>query len=180
MPQRTHAKGPQPCPNTRTPAPTASRQRTLTAASPSNVRPGEDERLTLDAPGNGTRHSPQGHPPASFIACNGSSQERTRCGWCIVPTAAPPAPREHGQRDLATRSKDGQPGEGERPTPDAPHIGERHRPRATFQHPRGVGHPAGQARQGASAGFPHLRTRPHSKRAADPDCLPQGRAAGTG
>ena len=70
----------------------------------------------------------RGRPPAIAPARNARSQERALWGRCWVPTAARPAPRKHGQRDPATGSKDGRLGEGERPTPDAPHNSERYTP----------------------------------------------------
>ena len=132
--QGTRAKGPVPGVHTRTPAPTASAQRTLTAC-PRDCQLGENERLTLDAPHNGARHPCLGRPPATPTARTASSQERTLWGRCCIPTLTPPAPSKHGQQGPATRPKHRQPEEGERLTPDAPHTGERFPPRRNFPPP---------------------------------------------
>ena len=103
-----------PDPNTRTPAPKASGQRTQTAC-PRDGPPREDEPLNLHLPQNCGRHPPPpGSPPVTSTAHNASLQERTLWGRWWFPAPAPPAPSKHGQRD-------GQPGEGERLLPDGPH-----------------------------------------------------------
>ena len=81
------------------------------------------------------------------------------------------------------RLKGGQTVGGQPPNPDAPHNGEKSPP--PEQHPampaaRSVQHQAGHVSQPASASSPSLHTRTHSVLAADPDCLPRGRAAGGG
>ena len=81
--QGTHAKGTVLGPHARTPAPTARGQRTSTAR-PEGGQPAE--RLTSDAPHDGTRHPPRGHPVASPTARNAGSQERTLWGRCWGPT----------------------------------------------------------------------------------------------
>ena len=126
-PQGGHAKGAVPGPHARTAAPTARWHRTPTAR-PGGGQPGEDERLTSDAPHNGARHPPRGRPPATPTARNAGSQERTLWGRCWIPTPTPPAPGKQGQWDLIARPRDGRPGEGERLKPDAPHNGERSPP----------------------------------------------------
>ena len=68
----------------RVPTPTASGQRAPTAR-PDGGQPGEDERLTSDAPHNGARHPRRGSPPAAPTGRNAGSQERTLCSWCWVP-----------------------------------------------------------------------------------------------
>ena len=75
------AKGTVPDPHARTPAPTASGQRTQTAR-PEDWQPGEDKPLTSEATHNGARQSPQGRPPATPTARNAGSQERTLWGGC--------------------------------------------------------------------------------------------------
>ena len=59
---------------------------------------------------------------------------RTHSQWVVGHTPTP-APTARGQRAPAARPEGGQPGEGERLTPDAPHNGGRHplrgRPTAT-------------------------------------------------
>ena len=100
----------------RTTAPTARGQRTPTA------RPegGQRSQGRTSAPRDGTRHPPGGRPPATPLARNAASQERTPWGQCWVPTPTPPAPGKHGQRGLAAATE-GRSGEGKRLTPDAPH-----------------------------------------------------------
>ena len=60
-PQGMEAKGTVLGCHARSPAPTARGQRTLTAR-PEAGQPGEDERLTSDAPNNGAGHPPLGTP----------------------------------------------------------------------------------------------------------------------
>ena len=122
-PQGTQAKETVPDPPARTPVPTARGQRTPTAR-PEEGQPGEEVRLTSDAPHNGAKHSPQGRPPATPTARNAGSQERTLWGRCWRPTPTPPAPGRQGHRGLAARPRDRRPGEGKRLTPDAPHNSE--------------------------------------------------------
>ena len=50
----------------------------------------------------------------------------------------------------------------------------------TSCHPRGAQPPEGHARHRDSAGPPHPHTRQYNMWIADPDCPPQGRAAGRG
>ena len=128
-PQGMQAKGTVLGPHTHTPAPTARGWRTPTAR-PVGGQSGQGQRLTSDAPHNGGRHSPLGTPfrhphseqrrPARAHAMGPvlgphARTDRTRDTWVAEPRL--PAP-EHGQ-----------PGEGQRLTPDAPHNGGRHRPR---------------------------------------------------
>ena len=174
------AKRQVPGPHACKPARTACGQPTATAR-PKSGQPGEGERLIPHAPPEGTRHPSRGSPPATPTTRHASSQERSLCGQCRAAIPAPPAPGEQGQWTPTACPGDGQPGEVERLTPDAPHTGESPPPpRATSRHPHGTQCPAGHASQGASAGSPRLHTRTHSLWAADPDCMPQGRAAGRG
>ena len=96
-PQGMHAKGTVPGPHARTAAPTAQGQRTTTAR-PEVGQPGEDERLTSDAPGNGARRPPRGRPPAAATARNAGLQERTLRGRCWVPTPRPSRLGKHGAK----------------------------------------------------------------------------------
>ena len=77
--------------------------------------------------------------------------------------------------------EDGRLGEGQRLTPDAPHIGGRPPPPGTapLQPPRHAA-PTGHASQGDSVGPPHPHTRAHSTWVADPNSPPSGRAVGGG
>ena len=124
---------------------------------------------------------PRGCHPATPTARNAGLQERTLWGWCWVPTPTPPTPRKQGQWGLAAHPTDGQPGEGERLTSEAPHHGDRSQPGATPRHnPRRATPPTGHARQRDNAGSPCPHTRAHGKWATDPSCPPQGHAAGGG
>ena len=77
-------------------------------------------------------------------------------------------------------TEDGQPGEGQRLTPDAPHnCGRPPLPGMAPHHPSGT-RATGHASQGDSAGPPHPHTRAHSTWVADPDSPPGGRAVGGG
>ena len=110
-PQGTHAKETVPGPRARTPAPTARGQRTPTTR-PRDRQPGEDERLTSDAPHNAARHSLREHPLANPTAHNTGSQERTLSGRFCVPTPTAPAPGKHRHPSrLPTPGTAGQEGE---------------------------------------------------------------------
>ena len=50
-------------------------------------QPGEEERLTSDAPHSGAGHPPRGCPPAIPPARDASAQERMQLAWCWVPRA---------------------------------------------------------------------------------------------
>ena len=126
--QGMQAKGPVPGSHASTPAPTKYGQQTP-AACPKDGQPRKGERLTPDAPHEGTRPPPpRGCPPATPTARNASSQERVLLGWCRARTPAPAAPGEQGQRAPAACPKDWQLKEGQRLTPDAPHKGGRYPP----------------------------------------------------
>ena len=97
-PQGMQAKGTVLGPHTHTPAPTACGWRTPTAG-PVGGQSGEGQRLTSDAPHNGGRHPPRGHPSAIPTASNAGPQGRTLWGRCWVPTPAPTAPGTQGSRN---------------------------------------------------------------------------------
>ena len=69
------------------------------AARPVGGQSGEGQRLTSDAPHNGGRHPPRGHPSATPTASNAGPQGRTLWGRCWIPTPAPTAPGTHGSRN---------------------------------------------------------------------------------
>ena len=96
--QGMQAKGTVLGPHTHTPAPTARGWLTRTARSVGRQF-GEGQRLTSDAPHNGGRHPPRGHPSATPTASNAGPQGRTRWGRCWVPTPAPTASGTHGSRN---------------------------------------------------------------------------------
>ena len=148
-PKGMQAKGTVLGPNTRTPAPTARGQQTLTARR-EDGQPGGDERLTSDAPHNGARHiagdalppPPQRPTPACKSA---------RCGaGAGSPMPTPPVPGTH--------PRDGRPGEGQRLTPDAPHNGGRQPPPGRPPTiPAARSPPEGMQAKGTVPG-PHART----------------------
>ena len=96
-PQGTQAKGTVLGPHTNTLAPTARRWQTPTAR-PVAGQSGKGERLTSDAPHNGGRHPPRGHPSATPTASNAGPQGRELWNRCWVPTLTPTAPGTHGSR----------------------------------------------------------------------------------
>ena len=179
-PQGMQAKGTVLGPLTRTPAPTAHGYRTPTAR-PEGGQPGEGELLTSDAPHNGARHPPRGHPSATATVRN-PGRKGTRCG------AGAESPRPHqlhpghtGQRTPAARPRGRAAGGGTAP--------DTRRPSQRWQaNPPGDGPPppprhaapTGRASQGDSAGPPHPHTRAHSTWVTDPDSLHGGRAVGGG
>ena len=78
-PQGTHAKGTVPGPHTRTPASTASGQRTP-PTRPKDGQRQEGARLTPDAPHNCARHPSRGRLLATPAVRNAGSQGRTLRG----------------------------------------------------------------------------------------------------
>ena len=87
-----------------------------------------------------------------------------------TPHTSTPAPTARGQRAPAARPEGGQPREGERLTPDAPHNGGRQPPPGTpYRHPHGAQRrPAGPRAVGPMQG-PHARTdRARDTRVAEP------------
>ena len=96
--------------------------------APEGGRPGEGQRLTLDAPHNGGRPHPPGtafHQPHGTQPPHGMQAKGTVLG----PHTHTPAPTARGWRTPTARPVGGQSGEGGRLTSDAPHNGERHPPR---------------------------------------------------
>ena len=149
--------------------------------APEDGRPGEGQRLTLDAPHNGGRpappgtapHHPRGSQPPQGMPAKGTvlgphthTPALTACGW-QTPTAHPVG---------------GQFREGERLTTDAPHNGGRHPPRnALPRPPQGATLARKGARCGAGAGSlrPHRPHPGHTGRGTPP-IRPSGRTAGGG
>ena len=82
-------------PHNRTSAPTARGGRTPTAR-PEGRRPGDEERLTSDAPHNGERHPPRGRSSATLTASNAGLQGRMPWGRCCVRGPAPTATTARG------------------------------------------------------------------------------------
>ena len=98
-PARAHAAGLVLGPHARTDRIWDTRVAEPRLPAPEDGRPGEGQRLTLDAPHNGRRHPPRGRPSATPTASNSGPQGRTLRGWCWVPSPAPTAPGTHGSRN---------------------------------------------------------------------------------
>ena len=181
LPQGMQAKGTVLDPHTHTPAPTACGWHTPTAR-PVGGQSGEGQRLTSDAPHNGGRHPPPGTP----FRDPHSEQRRPARAHAVGPDLGPHARTD---RTWDTRvaepwlpaEEDGRPGEGQRPTPDAPQNGGRPAPPGDGPPPppRHAA-PTGHAGQGDSAGppNPHPNTHAHSTWVADPNSPRSGRAVG--
>ena len=126
--QGMHAKTTVPGPHAPTPAPTARGPRTATAR-PEGGRPGEDERLTSDAPHNGPRHPPTGKASRGPPEHATLARKSAHCGAGAGSfTLIPPATGKHGRQILAARPQGRRPGEGKRLTANAPRNGERSPP----------------------------------------------------
>ena len=97
-PARMHAVGPVLGPHARSDRTRDTRVAEPWTPGPEDGQPREGQRLTPDAPHNGGRHPPRGHPSATPTASNAGRQWRTLWGRCWVPTPAPTAPGTHGLR----------------------------------------------------------------------------------
>ena len=84
-------------PHIHTAAPTARGWRSPTARSVGG-QSGKGQRLTPDAPHNGGRRPPWGHPSVTPTASNTGPQGRTLWGRCWVPSPALTAFGTHGSR----------------------------------------------------------------------------------
>ena len=127
-PARAHAVGPVLGPHARTDRTRDTRDADLWLPAPEDGRPGEGQRLTPGAPHNGGRQTPPGtdpHHPRGMQPPQGMQAKGTVLG----PHTHTPAPTARGWRTPTARPVDGQSGEGQRLTPDAPHNGGRHLPR---------------------------------------------------
>ena len=127
-PQGMHAKGIVLGPHTLAPAPTARGTRTPTAR-PVGGQSGEGLRLTSDAPQNGGRHPPPGMP----FRQPHREQRRPARAHAVELVLGPQARTDRTQDTPVAEPRlpapeDGQPGEGQRLTPDAPHSGGRPSP----------------------------------------------------
>ena len=92
-----------------------------------------------------------------------------------TPHTLTPAPTAHGQRAPAAHPEGGQPGEGERLTPDAPHNGGRHPPRGrpTASPTARNASPQGRAPWGRCWVPTPAPTAPGTHGSRNPGCLPQ-------
>ena len=125
-------------------------------------------------------------PPGTPFRHPHSEQRRPARAHAVGPLLGPHARTDRTRNTRVAEPwlpapEDGQPGEGQRLTPDAPHNGGQPAPPRTARTPppRHAA-PAGHASQGDSVGPPHPHTRAHSTWVADPDSPPSGRAVGGG
>ena len=128
QPARAHAVGPVLGPHARTHRTRDTRDAEPWLPAPEDGRPGEGQRLTPGAPHNGGRPTPPGtapHKPRGMQPPQGTQAKGTVLG----PHIHTPAPAARGWRTPTARPVDGQSGEGQRLTSDAPHTGGRHPPR---------------------------------------------------
>ena len=146
-------------PHTHTPAPAARGWRTPTAR-PAGGQSGEGWRLASDAPRNGRRHPPRGRPPATPTASNARAH-------AVGPVLGPHT-RTDRTRDTRVAEpwlpapEDGQSGEGQRLTSDAPHHGGRCAPLGDALPP--PPQQATPARKGTRCGAGAGPPRPHRPR----------------
>ena len=145
-PARAHAVGPVLGPHARTDRTRDTRVAEPRLPAPEDGRPGEEQRLTPDAPHNGGRPPPPGTAP-HHPRCTQPPQGMQAKGKVLGPNTHTPAPTARGWRTPTARSVGGHSGEGERLTSDAPHNGGGHPPR---------GRPS--ADPTASNAGPHRRT----------------------
>ena len=128
--------------------------------APEDGRPGEGQRLTLDAPHNGGRLSPPGTAPHQSRGTQ-PPQGMQAEGTVLGPHTHTPAPTARGWRTPTARQVGGQSGEGHRLNSDAPHNGGRHPPGNALPPPPQRATPVRKnARCGASARSPRPH-RPH-------------------
>ena len=166
-------------PHIHTPAPTARGWRTPTAC-PVGGQSGEGQRLTSDAPHNGGRHPPPGTP----FGHPHSEQRRPARAQAVGPVLGPHARTDRTQDTRVAEPwlpapKDGQPGEGQRLTPDAPHNSGRPTPPGTAPgHPCGTQPPQGIQAKGTVLG-PHTHTPvPRARGWRTPTAHPVGGQSG--
>ena len=127
-PARVHAVEPVLGPHARIDRTQDTRVAEPRLPAPEDGRPWEGQRLTPGAPHNGGRPPPPGtapHHPRGTQPPQGMQAKGTVLG----PHTHTSAPAACGWRTTTARPLDGQSGEGQRLTPDAPHNGGRHPPR---------------------------------------------------
>ena len=157
-PARAHAVGPVPGPHTRTDRDRDTRDAEPWLPAQEDGRPGEGQRLTPDAPHNDGGPAPPGTAPHHPCGTR-SPQGMQAKGTVLGPHAHTPAPTARGWRTPTARPMNGQSGEGQRLTSDAPHHGGRRPPSGTLlRHPHSEQRgPAGAHAVGPVLG-PHART----------------------
>ena len=144
-------------------------------------RPGDEQRLTPDAPHNGGRPPPPGtapHHPRGTQPPQGMQAKGTELG----PHTHTPAPTACGWRTPTARLAGRQFREGERLTTDAPQHGGRQPPGNA---PPPSPQPATPARKGARCGAGAGSPRPHRPHPGNtgrgtPATRPRGQTAGGG
>ena len=180
-PARAHAVGPVLGPHARTNRTRDTRVAEPRPPAPEDGRPGEGQRLTPDAPHNGGRPTPPGTVPRHPCGTQ-PPQGMPLKGTVQGPHTRSPAPTARGWRTPAARPEGEQSGEGERPTSDAPHNGERHPPRgrpSANPTARNAG-PQGRTLWGrAGSPRPHQPHPGHTGRRS-PAARPRGWASGGG
>ena len=129
-PARAHVVGPVLGPHARTDRTRDTRDAEPWLPAPEDGRPGEGQRLTPGAPHNGGKHPPPGTP----FRHPHSGQRQPARAHATGPVLGPHArtDRTRDTRDAEPwlpAPEDGQPGEGQRLTPSAPHNGGKHPPR---------------------------------------------------
>ena len=158
-PARAHAVGPVLGSQARTDRARDTRVAEPWLPAPEDGRPGEGQRLTPGAPHNGGRHPPPGTP----FRHPHSEQRRPARAHAVGPVLGP-HPRIDRTRDTRVAEpwlpapEDGQPGEGQRLNPGAPHNSGRHPPGDALPPPPQRATPA---RKGARCGAGAGSTRPH-------------------
>ena len=150
--------------------------------APEDVRPGDGQRLTPDAPHNGGRPPPPGtapHHPHGTQPPQGMQAKGTVMG----PHTHTPAPAARGWRTPTARPVGGQSGEGERLTSDAPHNVGRHPPpprgRPSATPTASNAGPRGRTLWGRCWVPTPAPTAPGTHGSRDPGCPPQ-RTGGRG
>ena len=171
QPARAHAAGPVLGPHARTDRTRDTRVAEPWLPAPEDGRPGEGQRMTPGAPHNGRKHPPPGTP----FRHSHSEQRWPARAHAVGPVLGPHArtDRTRDTRDAEPwlpAPEDGQPGEGQRLTPGAPHNDGRHPPPGTpFRHPQGEQRRPARARAAGPVLRPHARTdRARDTRDAEP------------
>ena len=176
-PARAHAVGPVLGPHPRTDRARDTRVAEPWLPAPEDGRPGEGQRLTPGAPHNAGRHPPPGTP----FRHPHSEQRRPARAHAVGPVLGPHARIDRTWDTWVAEPwlpapEDGQPGEGQRLTPGAPHNGGRHPPGDALPPPPERATPA---RKGARCGAGAGSTRPHRPHPGH-TARSRGRAVGGG
>ena len=161
-PASSHAVGPVLGPHTRTDRTRDTRVAEPRLPAPEDGPLGEGQRLTPYAPHNGGPPPPgtAPHHPLGTQSPQGMQAKVTVLG----PHAHTPAPTARGWRTPTARPMDGQSGEGQRLTSDAPHHGRRRPPPGAL-----ICHPHSEQRRPARADAvgPVLGRHTRTERARD-------------